>query len=179
MVACRPAVVKDVELIVRGTNEGIAGFNKWSFLNRGDLDGQWQLIDTWNIEKGELHSADDIKPHENSFNAFALCSRFLPKHSAVLSTRVEGGTDGTYQRVFAVAFKTPSDDYTFILVNDHEKPFTVSLDFSKALGKELVLYRLDDMSGKTYSTDQPLELKANDIITLTTYKMDKNDPGKK
>lgn len=59
------------------------------------------------------------------------------------------------------------------------KPFTVSLDFSKALGKKLVLYRLDDMSGKTYSTDQPLELKANDIITLTTYKMDKNDPGKK
>lgn len=96
MVACRPAVVKDAELIVRGINGGVAGFNKWSFLNRGDLDGQWQL-----------------------------------------------------------------------------------LDFSKALGKELVLYRLDDMSGKAYSTDQPLELKANDIVTLTTYKMDKNDPGKK
>ncbi len=68
MVACRPAVVKDVELIVRGTNEGVAGFNKWGFLNRGDLDGQWQLIDTRNIEKGELLFADDIKPHENRFN---------------------------------------------------------------------------------------------------------------
>lgn len=179
MVACRPAVVKDAELIVRGTNEGVAGFNKWSYLNRGDLDGQWQLVDTWNIAEGTLLSADEIKPHENSFNAFALCSRFVPKGADVLATTVEGGTDSTYQRVFATAFKTPSGDYTFILVNDHENPFTVSLDLSKSLGKDLVLYRLDDMSGKSFPAGQTIELKGNDIVTLTTYKLKEDEPGMK
>lgn len=179
MVACRPAVVKDAELIIRGANEGVAGFNKWSYLNRGDLDGQWQLVDTWNITEGKLLSADEIKPHENSFNAFALCARFLPKHSDVLATSVEGGTDGTYQRVFAAAFKTPSGDYTIILVNDYENAFTVSLDLSESPDIDMVLYRLDDMSGKTVRTDQSFELKANDIVTLTTYKMNENDPGQR
>jgi hypothetical protein len=29
---------------------GVSAFNRWSFTNRGDLDGQWQLIRTWDME---------------------------------------------------------------------------------------------------------------------------------
>jgi hypothetical protein len=42
-----PAAIKDAELVVRALNVGAEGFNRWSFVNRGDLDGQWQLVDTW------------------------------------------------------------------------------------------------------------------------------------
>ena len=41
------AAIKDAELVVRALNAGVDGFNRWSFINRGDLDGQWQMIDTW------------------------------------------------------------------------------------------------------------------------------------
>jgi len=38
---------------VRGINAGVDGFNRWSFINRGDLDGQWQLLRTWQSETGQ------------------------------------------------------------------------------------------------------------------------------
>lgn len=178
LVACRIAVVKDAELVIRCLNAGVNGFNKWSFLNRGDLDGQWQLVDTWDIEKKTLLPAEEIKPHENSFNAFALLSRFIPKQSEVLSVSVEGGNDGTYQRVFASALKTPSGDYTILLTNDSEKPYTLALTISLPADKELFVYRLDDMHGKSVNTHQPFVLNPWDIVTFTTYQMDVSDRGK-
>ena len=41
------AAIKDAELVVRALNLGVDGFNRWSFVNRGDLDGVWQMIQTW------------------------------------------------------------------------------------------------------------------------------------
>ena len=36
------SVLADSEFVIRDANAGVDGFNHWSFLNRGDLDGQWQ-----------------------------------------------------------------------------------------------------------------------------------------
>ena len=41
------SALKDAELMVHALNLGVDGFNRWSFVNRGDLDGQWQKISTW------------------------------------------------------------------------------------------------------------------------------------
>lgn len=178
LVSCREAVVKDAQLVIRCLNAGVNGFNKWSFLNRGDLDGQWQLVDTWDVEKQELLPATEIKPHENSFNAFALLSRFTPKQSKVLDVSVVGGNDGVCQRVFATALETPSGDYTFILTNDNDFPYTLSLHLSLPLEKELFVYRLDDMSGQLALVNQQITLNPKDIVTLTTFKMTDTDAGK-
>jgi len=44
------AVLSVAEKVLRGLNAGVDGFNRWSFLNRGDQDGQWQLVRTWDLE---------------------------------------------------------------------------------------------------------------------------------
>jgi glucokinase len=41
------ASLKDTELLIRALNLGVDGLNHWSLTNRGDADGQWQLVDTW------------------------------------------------------------------------------------------------------------------------------------
>jgi len=38
------SLIHDAELVIRLTNAGIDGMNRWSFINRGDLDGHWQMI---------------------------------------------------------------------------------------------------------------------------------------
>ena len=48
------SVLKDCELVVRRLNSGVDGFNRWSFLNRGDLDGQWQFLETWDRKNKKM-----------------------------------------------------------------------------------------------------------------------------
>jgi hypothetical protein len=49
------AALSNAESILRGMEAGVSAFNRWSFTNRGDLDGQWQLIRTWDTEKKEYY----------------------------------------------------------------------------------------------------------------------------
>ena len=97
-----PAVLAGSELVVRLANAGVDGFNRWSFLNRGDLDGQWQFVDTWDRKAEE--AAEDFPPHPNSYFCLGLLSRFTAKHSAVLASRVEGGS---IERVAAGVLRAP------------------------------------------------------------------------
>ena len=48
------AALAGSELVIRLANAGVDGFNRWSFLNRGDLDGQWQCVDTWDRHEKKL-----------------------------------------------------------------------------------------------------------------------------
>ena len=83
------SVLKDCELVVRRLNSGVDGFNRWSFLNRGDLDGQWQFLETWDRKNKKMLAT--YTPQANTYFALGLLSRFTAKHSAVLATTVEGG----------------------------------------------------------------------------------------
>src|SRR5208337_3268146 len=85
--ACYQSGLKNASLIVRGINAGVDGFNRWSFTNRGDLDGQWQLVRTWDIDRNKL--LDSFAPQPNAYYQFAMLSRFLPKYAGVLATGVE------------------------------------------------------------------------------------------
>src|SRR5271165_7148431 len=93
-----PSVLKDAELVIRRLNAGVDGFNRWSFLNRGDLDGQWQFVETWDPRQKKLLAA--FPPHPNSYFCLGLLSRFTAKYSAVLDCHVEGGRLAPWQRVF-------------------------------------------------------------------------------
>ncbi len=103
--SCPQAVLAGSELVVRMLNCGVDGMNRWSFLNRGDLDGQWQFVDTWDRKEKKL--LKDFVPHPNSYFCLGLLSRFTAKHSTVLGSRVEGGRIDDWQRVFAAGVPQP------------------------------------------------------------------------
>ena len=55
-------------------NMGADAFNRWSFVNRGDLDGQWQLIHTWDREKKQY--LKKIEPEPAAYYGFAMLITF-------------------------------------------------------------------------------------------------------
>ena len=119
------SVLAGSELVIRMANVGIDGFNRWSFLNRGDLDGQWQFVDTWDRSQKKLLA--DFPPHPNSYFCLGLLSRFTAKHSTVLASRVEGGKLAEWQRVFCCAFRSPGGNLTLAIVNDAPAEFQLHL----------------------------------------------------
>ena len=120
------SAIKDAELVVRRINAGVDGFNRWSFINRGDLDGQWQFIETWDRKGGKL--LKQYTPHPNTYFVLGMLSRFTAKHSDVLGCRVDGGRSGTWQRVFATALRSPQGNLTLAVVNDAKTEYGVSLE---------------------------------------------------
>ncbi|MCX6873124.1 MAG: sialidase family protein [Verrucomicrobia bacterium] len=134
--------------VLSGMNTGVDGFNRWSFTNRGDLDGQWQLVRTWDSANKKYLAKDDILPEPVPYYAYAMLTRFSAKHSAVLKSTVTGGKwpefEATYKRpptaaekwpafeasyggLNLVALRSPKGNLTFIVLN------------KDAAGRELVL----------------------------------------
>ncbi len=118
------AGLKDAELVIRAMNAGVEGFNRWSYVNRGDLDGQWQLVDTWDRQGKKLLAS--FRPHANTYFLYGLLARFTAKHSAVLDCRVEGRKDGELRRLFAAAVRSPKGHLTLLVVNDGKTDQEVS-----------------------------------------------------
>ena len=126
--------LSNAEDILRGLSVGVSAFNRWSYTNRGDLDGQWQLIRTWNLEKKEFY--DNVKPEPVSYYGYAIITRFLPKHSTVVSTEpIDNGT------IFSQTVKTPSGDITTIILNKSNKEQTIELEMDGINEVTFYLYR--------------------------------------
>ena len=135
------AGLKDAELVVRAMNLGVDGFNRWSYTNRGDLDGHWQLVDTWDPQAKRL--LEQFSPHPNTYYLYGLLSRFTAKHSAVLRSKVEGGRLGRQQRVFAAAIRSPGGQLTLLVVNDAEPSFDAAFTVEHLpAGSTLYRYRV-------------------------------------
>ena len=83
---------------------------------RGDLDGQWQYIDTWDRKNKKLLA--DFAPHPNSYFALGLLSRFVAKNSAVLVSQVASMQVNGWQRVSCAVFRSPKGNLTLAIVND-------------------------------------------------------------
>lgn len=120
------ASLKDTELLIHALNLGIDGCNHWSFTNRGDLDGQWQLVDTW--DRQWKHWLDEAAPHRDAYYVLGLAIRHLPHRAEVLNTEVKGGELQGVQRVWVVAVRSPRDDsLTVLIVNDAERPWATRI----------------------------------------------------
>ena len=120
------ASLKDTELLIRALNLGIDGANHWSFTNRGDLDGQWQLVDTWDRQWKQW--LDEAAPHPAAYYVLGLAMRHLPQRAEVLEVVVEGGELSSIPRVWAAAVRSPRDaSLTVLVVNDAEQPWNVRL----------------------------------------------------
>jgi len=183
--------LKDASLAVRAIRAGADGVNRWSFINRGDLDGQWQLVDTWDIARNKL--LPSFTPHPNAYYMIGLLTRFIAKHSAVLASSVEGGTDSSGQQVFIVALRSLSGQHTMVIVNDAEEDWNVELGLG-GLATGMKLYRYSMTPQKKdkatvllgpekelqLSPQQPSfteELPARSVVVYTTYHLQADDPG--
>jgi hypothetical protein len=80
------ASLSNAETILRGLNAGAGAFNRWSFTNRGDLDGQWQLIRTWDTKNQKFYDKIEVEPA--AFYGYGILTRFCSAHSSVLHTEV-------------------------------------------------------------------------------------------
>ena len=132
------SVLKDAELVVRRMNAGVDGFNRWSFINRGDLDGQWQFIETW--DRAEKKLLREYTPHPNTYFLLGLLPRFTAKHSDVLACTVTGGRVGPWPRVFAAMLRSPKGNLTLAVVNDAPQAFEGAFDL-RGLGQPRRLHR--------------------------------------
>jgi hypothetical protein len=110
------SALKDAALVVRGIRAGVDAFNRWSMLNRGDLDGQWQLVDTWDFDTDKLR--EKFAPHPNSYYLYGLLSRLTAPHSEVLDTKVEGNPEERERSLAAATLRSPDGNLTVLVVNE-------------------------------------------------------------
>jgi hypothetical protein len=135
------AVLNDLQTVVRGINAGVDGFNKWSLLNRGDLDGNWQIIDTWDRKNHRLRK--DFVPYRNQYFMYGLLTRLTAPRSSVLKTSIEGGQENKTQRVFAACLKDPKSGHSSLLVlNDGDSNYSSRIFFPSGTS-EIFRYALD------------------------------------
>jgi hypothetical protein len=109
--ATHEAFLLDAELAVRAINAGVSGLMRWSFLNPGDIDGRWGLL---NLEDGVYKRA------ENTFYGYATLIRYARPHSDVLDVQVESSLHPWPHAHACALRKTPQGDVTLLVVNDHD-----------------------------------------------------------
>jgi hypothetical protein len=186
--ACYQSGLKNASLVVRGLNAGVDGFNRWSFTNRADLDGQWQLVRTWDIDHNRL--LDTFTPQPNAYYQFAMLSRFLPKHAGVLETRVEAPFDEKDRKLVATALRTPKGNLTLLVVNESHRAAdaAIKLDGLPApvrLQRYSLTKDAEDKTNVVLRPDRTLEVSKDlpdrippmSIVVYSTYRLNPEDPG--
>lgn len=186
--ACYMSGLKNASLVVRGINAGVDGFNRWSFTNRGDLDGQWQLVRTWDVDQNRL--LDVFAPQPNAYYQFAMLSRFVPKYSGVLATAVDASYRKKDRKLVAAALRTPKGNTTIIVVNESYRAADVSIEL-EGLPHPLTLQRysltkadedktrVDLRPERSVSVADKLtdQIPPMSIVIYSTYNLGPNDAG--
>jgi hypothetical protein len=186
------AVLSNAEKILRGLNAGVDGFNRWSFLNRGDLDGQWQLLRTWDAEaKRYLQHA---QPEPTPFYGYAMLTRFSAKHSDVLPCEWQFQTTSSDSpRVFAAALRSPKGHLTLIVANREDTASETRFRWD-GLNRKMALHRYELTEDKvkrpgfrlapedrlTVSSNQPAfnhTVPPRSLVVFSTYNLAPEAPG--
>lgn len=121
------AVLSNAETIIRGLRAGVDGFNRWSFTNRGDLDGQWQLLRTWDMDNKVYFS--EVTPEPVAYYGYGMVTRFLPKHSIRLHDEIDALATTEAAGLLTVSLKTPAGNITTYLLNLGNKAVEVATKY--------------------------------------------------
>jgi hypothetical protein len=179
------ALLSNAEVVIRGLRSGVDAMNRWSFTNRGDLDGEWQLVRTWDAKSGTYH--EHVTPEPVPYFGFGLLTRFFARHSAILSTRVE--TDPSrVEEVLAAAVRSPRGEVTVFVLNQGD----ASVEAEAVLGatrSPLFLYQVEEKDLVSATGLRPksrlapparpstLALPPRSITVLTSFDLGPEDPG--
>jgi hypothetical protein len=159
----------DAEFAVRAINAGVQGLMRWSFLNPGDIDGRWQLLET---------ADNSYRRAEHTFYGYATLIRYARPHAEVLESFVES-TFYPLPHVHACALrKSPQGDVTVLVVNDHEsEQIELNVKLPASLRKKVNIIRCDRIL-KHVKTDE-VKREFTDRLpprSLTAYTTLEYDP---
>jgi hypothetical protein len=171
--------------VVRSMNMGADGFNRWSFVNRGDLDGQWQLIHTWDREHKQY--LKKVEPEPAAYFGFAMLSRFMGKHPDLILWQTNMCIDG----VKLTAYKNKNGSIGVLLINNEKRPVRISLSFTGSENQSSFnLYQVTEMQVMTpgfqlepvsiqHMENQPriIILPPESISLVTTLELKSGDWG--
>jgi hypothetical protein len=166
-------------------NVGVDGFNRWSFINRGDLDGQWQLVRTFDTSTWQYLKR--VEPEPVPYFSYGILTRFLAKHSSILQLQCDG------QDLVASAARSPRGNLTIFVLNKSDGDEAITLNLAN-LAQATTLYKYQVTEESVGSPDfqmNPLEkieaptakpsftdkLPAMSITVYSTYKLMHSDPG--
>jgi hypothetical protein len=179
------ASLSDASDVVRCMNMGADAFNRWSFVNRGDLDGQWQLIHTWDREKKQY--VNKIEPEPAAYYGFAMLSRFIGKYPDLIFWQTNMCIDG----VKLTAFRNKNGSIGVLFINNEKRPVRISLSFTGAEDQlafnlyqvtELLVTKPDFQLNPTaveHTEKQPrmIVIPPESISLITTLELKSKDKG--
>jgi hypothetical protein len=180
-----PALLSNAEVVIRGLRSGVDALNRWSFTNRGDLDGQWQVVRTWD-PKARAHLAR-VTPEPVPYYGFGLLTRFFARHSAVVDTSVEVDPSRA-DDLLAAAVKSPRDRLTVFVLNQGSDAVEASATFAGSRDR-LFLYQVEEkdlVEGMVLSPKERLEpspgprvlaLPPRSLTVITAFDLGPDDPG--
>ena len=120
------ANLQNAALIVEALRLGVDGVNRWSFVNRGNLDGQWQLVDTWDPVANRL--LDRVRAPPGRVPAVRAREPLHRRRVRPCSRRRWRAACSTGSpRVHAVSLRSPGGGLTVIVVNDGPETFEAAL----------------------------------------------------
>ena len=105
--------------VLQGLNNGVDGFSRWSFVNRGDLDGQWQMVRTWQPNRWNFYQ--EVKPEPVPYYCYGILTRFAAKHSTVLLSHSDRPD------LIATTLRSPKGGLTIYLLNLSDQPLAAGI----------------------------------------------------
>jgi hypothetical protein len=185
------AVFKDVEFGMRYSNLGVDGFSRWSLLNRGNLDGQWGFIETFDRSTLKMLDPEKYTPKENTFYGYGLLTRFTYKNSYVVKSTIQTSGNDSISHLFTTTFLSPSKrDASIYIINDKQLNSTVDINLDMNTLKYKTWYKYEftiDDRNKTDVKISPKEelqskklstvIKGMTITVYSTLKLNHDDAG--
>lgn len=110
------AALSNAHDIITSLNLGADAMNRWSFTNRGDMDGQWQLVRTFDIRKKEY--LDHVIPENKAYYGYAMFTRFIAKYASVLETVNHSPSDTA---ISFISLQNPDGTLVCIMLNQSNK----------------------------------------------------------
>jgi hypothetical protein len=156
------ASLSNAETILRGMAAGVSAFNRWSFTNRGDLDGQWQLIRTWDIENHKYYDKVEVEPA--AFYGYGIITRFCTKYSSVVQTEPL-----TNPEILTQTLKNQKGEITTYILNKSDKEQTIKLLVSGTFNPSFFLYTVTEAAVMSpgFRMDPVKELSVKDSREIT------------
>jgi hypothetical protein len=101
--------VLEAEFTIRAMNEGCDGLLRWTLLNPGDFDGQWQVLHT-------ADGSDRIEPH--AYFGAATLMRYVGRRPGILKTVVSMTDSDSPRTIHATAVANGDGSRSLLVVND-------------------------------------------------------------
>jgi len=179
------AVLSNAEVVIRSLNVGVDGLNRWSFTNRGDLDGQWQLVRTWDRDRKAF--LNEVLPEPVPYYGFGILTRFVAKGSRVVDCRV-AGSEKEGPGPLATAVLSPGGQLTVLVLNVTAERARASFEISGGPPSPLHVYqveegtlgfsfRMEPLRALASGKPAELTLPARSVTVLTTFERAHGDDG--